>query len=181
MANTLLTISMITREALRVLENNLKFFRGVRKDFDDSFGRTGAKIGTVLNIRKPPRYVGRRGQALQIEDATETFVPLALTTQYGCDLAFTSADLTLSIDDFADRFIKPAAAKLGIPWVNWQVLRRSYATWLNMVGANAKDAQALMRHSRASTTLDVYQQHVPESQRRVVNKLTKLGKLRLVG
>jgi integrase len=50
-----------------------------------------------------------------------------------------------------------------------------------MVGANAKDAQALMRHSRASTTLDVYQQHVPASQRRVVNQLSKLGKLRLVG
>ena len=60
-------------------------------------------------------------------------------------------------------------------------LAGAYATWLNMVGANAKDAQALMRHSRASTTLDVYQQHVPESQRCVVNKLTKLGKLRLVG
>ena len=79
------------------------------------------------------------------------------------------------------RHIKPAGAKLGLPWVNWQVLRRSYATWLSIVGANAKDAQALMRHSRASTTLDVYQQPVPESQRRVVNQLTKLGKLRLVG
>ncbi len=79
------------------------------------------------------------------------------------------------------RHIKPAARELGIGWVNWQVLRRSYATWLKMVGADVKDAQALMRHSRASTTLDVYQQHVPESQRQVVNELTKLRKLRLVG
>ena len=79
------------------------------------------------------------------------------------------------------REIKPAARELGIPWGNWQVLRRSYATWLKMVGADVKDAQALLRHSRASTTLDVYQQHVPESQRRVVNKLTQLRKLRRVG
>ena len=69
------------------------------------------------------------------------------------------------------RHLKPAARKLGLPWVNWQVLRRSFATWLKMKGADVKDAQALMRHSRASTTLDIYQQFVPESQRRVVDGL----------
>jgi len=69
------------------------------------------------------------------------------------------------------RHIKPAARRLGIEWVNWQVLRRSFATWLKLKGADVKDAQALMRHSRASTTLDIYQQFVPESQRRVVDRL----------
>jgi integrase len=75
------------------------------------------------------------------------------------------------------RHIKPAARKLGIEWVNWQVLRRSFATWLKMAGADVKDAQALMRHSRASTTLDVYQQFVPESQRKVVDNLGRLAEL----
>jgi integrase len=75
------------------------------------------------------------------------------------------------------RHIKPAARKLGIGWVNWQVLRRSFATWLKLAGADVKDAQALMRHSRASTTLDVYQQFVPESQRSVVDRLTRLSGL----
>jgi integrase len=69
------------------------------------------------------------------------------------------------------RHIKPAARALGIGWVNWQVLRRSFATWLKLQGADVKDAQALMRHSKATTTLDVYQQFVPESQRRVVDGL----------
>jgi len=73
------------------------------------------------------------------------------------------------------RHIKPAARKLGIGWVNWQVLRRSHATWLKMAGADVKDAQAQMRHSRATTTLDIYQQFVPESQRRAVDKLTALA------
>jgi integrase len=72
------------------------------------------------------------------------------------------------------RHLKPAGTKLGIGWINWLVLRRSFATWLKMAGADVKDAQALMRHSRASTTLDVYQQFVPESQRRVVDSLTGL-------
>jgi integrase len=72
------------------------------------------------------------------------------------------------------RHFKPAGRQLGIEWVNWLVLRRSFATWLKMAGADVKDAQALMRHSRASTTLDFYQQFVPESQRRVVDNLDQL-------
>jgi len=72
------------------------------------------------------------------------------------------------------KHIKPAARSLGISWVNWQVLRRSHATWLKMAGADLKDAQAQMRHSRASTTADIYQQFVPESQRRAVNSLMEL-------
>jgi integrase len=73
------------------------------------------------------------------------------------------------------RHIKPAARKLGVAFVNWRVLRRSFATWLKLAGADIKDAQALMRHSRASTTLDIYQQFIPESERRVVNKLSELS------
>lgn len=73
------------------------------------------------------------------------------------------------------RHIKPAARQLGLAYVNWQVLRRSFATWLKMAGADVKDAQALMRHSRASTTLDIYQQFIPESERRVVEKLSGLS------
>jgi len=69
------------------------------------------------------------------------------------------------------RFLKPAARGLGLAWVNWRALRTSHAVWLKIAGADVKDAQAQMRHSRASTTLDIYQQFVPESQRRVVDRL----------
>lgn len=72
------------------------------------------------------------------------------------------------------RHIKPAARELGIPFVNWRCLRTSHATWLKMAGADIKDAQAQLRHSRASTTLDIYQQFVPESQRKAVDRLTTL-------
>ena len=70
--------------------------------------------------------------------------------------------------------IKPAARKLELDWVHWRSLRTSHAVWLKMAGADVKDAQGQMRHSRASTTLDIYQQFVPESQQRVVNKLSSL-------
>jgi integrase len=73
------------------------------------------------------------------------------------------------------RHVKPAARSLGLDWVNWQVLRRSHATWLKMVGADPKDMQKQMRHSRASTTWDVYVQAVPESQRKAVDRLAALA------
>jgi integrase len=73
------------------------------------------------------------------------------------------------------RHIKPVARKLGLEFVNWRCLRRSHATWLKLAGADVKDAQAQMRHSRASTTLDIYQQFVPESQRKVVDRLSDLA------
>jgi len=72
------------------------------------------------------------------------------------------------------RFIKPAARSMELPWVNWRSLRTSHATWLKMAGADVKDAQAQMRHSRSSTTLDIYQQFVPESQQRAVDRLSRL-------
>ena len=93
------------------------------------------------------------------------------------DLVFASVVKGVPMRDNAilSRFIKPAARKLGMGWVNWQVLRRSHATWLKMAGADIKDAQAQMRHSRATTTLEIYQQIIPDSQRRAVNKLSKLS------
>jgi hypothetical protein len=111
--NTLLTISMITREALRILENNLAFTKRINRQYDDKFAIEGAKIGYVVNARKPVRYVVSTGQALQLQDATETQVPVALTTQDHVDFQFSSADLKLSIDDFGDRFIQPAIAALA--------------------------------------------------------------------
>ena len=113
MSNTLLTSSVIMKESLRILKNELTFTRGVNREYDDKFGVTGAKIGATINARKPPRYVGRLGQALQVEASTETYVPITLDTQFGVDVSFSSADLTLSIDEFAGRFLKPAMATIA--------------------------------------------------------------------
>jgi len=93
------------------------------------------------------------------------------------DLVFQSVKDGKPIRDnnILSRFIKPAARKVGQPWVNWRSLRTSHAVWLKLAGADVKDAQGQMRHSRASTTLDIYQQFVPESQQRVVEKLSSLS------
>lgn len=111
--NQILTISMITKETLRILINDLAFTKGVNMEYNDQFALSGAKIGDTINIRKPTRYIGRTGQALQVEDQTETSVPLQLNTQFGVDIMFTMKDLTLSMDDFSNRFLRPAVATVA--------------------------------------------------------------------
>lgn len=92
------------------------------------------------------------------------------------DIVFQSVQDGKPIRDnnILSRFIKPAARAMKLDWVNWRALRTSHAVWLKLAGADIKDAQGQMRHSRASTTLDIYQQFVPQSQRRVVDRLNTL-------
>jgi integrase len=74
------------------------------------------------------------------------------------------------------RHIQPAARKLGLPFVNWRCLRTSHATWLVQAGADPKSVQGQMRHSRISTTMDIYAQIVPASQRRALEQLSEFAK-----
>lgn len=152
MANTLLTMSMITREALMVLENQLTFTKFVNRQYDDKFAIAGAKIGDTLNVRKPPRYQGRRGAALSVEDATETSVPVVLDTQYGCDISFTSADLALRIDDFSQRFIVPAIAAV-VNAIDYDGMQLYKKVW-NVVGTPGTVPTDLSTYLDAGVALD---------------------------
>lgn len=113
MANTLLTPSTITREALRVLHNRLKFIGSIDRQYDGKMESGGQKVGGVINIRKPVQYTVRTGRTAVPQDAEETYTTLTVNTQKGIDMAFASADLTLSIDDFSKRFITPAVSRLA--------------------------------------------------------------------
>jgi hypothetical protein len=112
MANSLLTISMITRESLRLFRNTNSFIQHIDRQYDDSFAVVGAKIGSSLRIRLPNDYTVRTGQAAQPQDTNEVSTTLTLATQKGVDLAFTSADRALSLDDFSRRILAPAINKL---------------------------------------------------------------------
>ena len=113
MANNLLTISKITNEALMILENELTFTSETTRDYDDQFAVVGAKIGNTVNIRRPGRFVGTVGPALNVEDFNETSVPVTLSTQFHVDTQFSTQDLALSLDMFSDRVLKPAVATIA--------------------------------------------------------------------
>lgn len=113
MSNNLLTISKITNEALMVLENELTFTSEVDRNYDDQFAVIGAKIGNTVNVRRPGRFIGTTGPALNVEDFNETSVPVTLGTQFHVDTQFTTQDLALSLDMFSDRVLKPAVAAIA--------------------------------------------------------------------
>jgi len=113
MSNNLLTISKITNEALMVLENELTFTGEVDRNYDDQFAVVGAKIGNTVNVRRPGRFIGTTGPALNVEDFNETSVPVTLSTQFHVDTQFTTQDLALSLDMFSDRVLKPVIAAIA--------------------------------------------------------------------
>ena len=113
MANSILTIDMITRKALEILENNLVITRNVNRQYDDSFAVSGAKIGSTLRIRLPDRALVTDGAALQVQDDAEQSTTLTVSTQKHIGVNFTTAELTLSLDDFADRVLKPRISQLA--------------------------------------------------------------------
>ncbi len=92
------------------------------------------------------------------------------------DLVFPSVKSGCPMRDNAilSRFIKPAARKLGLAFVNWTCLRTSPATWLVQAGANPKGVQGLMRHSRISTTMDICAQMVADSQSQAIAKVATM-------
>lgn len=112
MANTLLTIDMITRSALSLWQNTNSFIRHLDTQYDDSFGQSGAKIGASLRIRLPNDYVVRTGAAASVQDTAESSVSMTIATQKGVDLSFSSAERALKLDDYEKRVLAPAVNNL---------------------------------------------------------------------
>lgn len=112
-AQSLLTIDMITNEALVILHNNLAFARNVNRQYDSSFAKEGAKIGSTLRVRLPNKYTVTTGAAMVAQNTVETQTTITVATQKHVAMNFTSAELTLQMDDFSNRIIKPAMAVLA--------------------------------------------------------------------
>jgi hypothetical protein len=153
MSNNLLTISMITNEALMVLENELTFTSEVERNYDDQFAVTGAKIGATLNVRRPGRFIGTTGPALNVEDFNETSVPVTLSTQFHVDTQFTSQDLALSLDMFSDRVLKPAVAAIANK-IDFDGLTMAKNNTANIVGTAGTPPTGLITYLTAGAYLD---------------------------
>lgn len=132
MPNNLLTIDMITRKSLEILENNLVITRNVNRQYDDSFAKEGAKIGSTLRIRLPDRALVTDGPALQVQDDNEQFTTLSVQSQKHIGVNFTTAEMALSLDDFADRVLKPRISQLAASID--QDVAGSFASIANTVG-----------------------------------------------
>ena len=153
MANNLLTISKITNEALMVLENELTFTGEVDRNYDDQFAVVGAKIGATVNVRRPGRFIGTTGPALNVEDFNETSVPVTLSTQFHVDTQFTTQDLALSLDMFSDRVLKPAVAAIANK-IDRDGLVTAKNNTANIVGTAGTPPTGLITYLTAGAYLD---------------------------
>lgn len=170
MANSLLTISMITREAIELFVNSNAFIKNLDRQYDDDFGKQGAKIGSQLRIRLPNDFTPRTGPAVSIQDTAEQQTVLTLATQQGVDVSFSTADLLLSLDDFSERIMLPMMNNLAGA-VASQIMTNSANTIPNIT-ANVDGANNILTPNagtflNAQATLAL--QSTPVSSQKIIN------------
>ncbi len=147
MASSFLTPDIIAKEALMQFKNNMGFTRSVNKQYSSEFAKKGAKIGQSIRIRKPNRYTVSDGATFSGQDTTEENVTLTLSSQKHVGLNFSSKDLTLTIDEFSDRYVKPAALALANK-VDQDGLAQAKSVY-NAVGTPGTTPSALLTYLQA--------------------------------
>ena len=111
MSNTLLTPSVIAREALMQLENNLVMGNLVHREYKKEF----VKVGDTVSIRKPVKFEAKEGADItnKIQDVTETSVSFVIDKRFNVAFQFASVDWTLTVEKFSERYILPAGIALA--------------------------------------------------------------------
>jgi hypothetical protein len=98
---------MVTKYAIKMFTNTNYFVQNVPRQFQDQFGIDGARIGAQLRVRIPNQYTVTDGPGLSVQDTTEQQFLLTVATQRHIDVAFTSAETTLDVDDYMERIVLP--------------------------------------------------------------------------
>lgn len=114
MANTLLTTDMIADKALDILTQKLCFIPSINRSYDNSFAQTGGKIGDTLHVRVPQHGVIRKGRVMDPSPLVDVTTPVVIAQQWGQDLNYSSAELALDIDEFAERYMDQRIADLAV-------------------------------------------------------------------
>ena len=164
MANSILTPTAVTRKTQQVLHGKLNLAKNVNRQYDDQYKTTGAKDGSDIKIRLPNKYTVRSGKALNAQDTSETSVTLTRATQVGVDMNFSSAELTMQLDDFTSRIIEPASAVLASNIEN--AIAARYVDVANLVGTAGTTPATMLTILQAGARLD--DELVPRDGKRVV-------------
>jgi len=113
MSNTNVVIDLVAKEALRLAHEKATFIGTVNRSYDDSFAKTGFKIGNTMRVRNPNQYtVSTSSRVMDVQDQTSEAQTITLGSQYHVDMRFNSAELALDIDELSDRYIEPAMSVL---------------------------------------------------------------------
>lgn len=113
MGNSILTLDVITREAVELFKNTNNFLMAIPTQYDDTFGVEGAKQGDSLRIRLPNDYIVTDGPGLSVQDTAEQKVVLTVAYQRHIDVGFSTKERTLSLDDYEERILMPQLNNLA--------------------------------------------------------------------
>lgn len=175
MANSLITSSMVANEALRLIENNIVFTRGLNRQYDSEW-KGDRPIGTTVNVKKRAKFTVRTGAAIAIQDYTETTVPVTIDTQKGIDVAFSSQDLAMKLEDFSEQVLAPQIAHLAND-VDLDLLTRAYLATANTVGTPGTLPALMKPYAYAASKLN--DEGAPKDQNRSAI-LSSLGEVELI-
>tara|TARA_R110000868_G_C10972514_1_gene770300 strand:+ start:24007 stop:25203 length:1197 start_codon:yes stop_codon:yes gene_type:complete len=175
MANSNVTIDMVTREALRIAHEKIQFIGTVDRQYDDSFGKTGAKIGSSLRVRKPNQYTRTTGsRVMDVQDQNEQTATITVATQDHVDMRFNSAELALSIDEISKRYIEPAMSTL-VSGIEADFLAFATKATANLAGTAGTAITSLVTPGAARAKLN--QQLAPKSDRYIQMDSITMGGL----
>lgn len=175
MANTVVTSTFIANETMRVLHNESAFLGNINTQYDPMFAKQGAKAGSTVYARRPVQYTVRSGATASIQDVNETTVPITMSPEFGIDFAFTDYDLTLSLDEFSQRYIQPAGKRLASE-LDLRIGQALYVATANMSGTPGTPPATAAAILNAAVYLDNHA--APRSDRKVA--LTPLANAGLV-
>lgn len=111
MSNTIITPTIIAREALMQLKNNLVMGNNVHREYRKEWD--GIKKGSTVNIRRPVLFDVTDGATLTKQDVQEANTSIAVDKRKHVGWAFVTQDLTLSIEEYSKRYIQPAVIALA--------------------------------------------------------------------
>ena len=181
MANTLKFIDMVAREALAIAHEKCTFIGTVDRQYDDSFGKTGAKIGSTLRVRNANQYTRRTGsRVMDVQDQNESTQTITVATQDGVDMRFNSAELTLDTDSPADvaafskRYIEPAVSVLA-SGIEGDFLEYATKATYNSAGTAATAITSLVAPGAARAKLN--QNLAPKNNRYIQMDSVTMGGL----
>lgn len=175
MSNSFVTIDMITREALRIAHESCAFISTTDRQYDDSFAKTGAKIGQTLRVRKPNKYSRTTGsRVMDVQDQAESNGTITIATQDHVDMRFNSAELALSIDEISKRYIEPAV-KVLVSGIEADYLAFASKATYQLVGTDNTAITTLEVPGKARAKLN--QQLAPKSERAIQMDSVTMGAL----
>lgn len=160
MANTLKFIDMVAKEALAIAHEKAQFIATTDRQYDDSFGVAGAKIGQTLRVRNPNQYVRRTGsRVMDVQDQDESTQDVTVATQDGVDMRFNSAEMALDtaspkeVAAFAKRYIDPAMSVL-VSGIEADFIEASTKATYNVAGTAGTAINTLVAPGAARAKLN---------------------------